>query len=114
MATRYRHSYITFLLRTAKKLVKFTSKQRRMSSLQELKVWVQAGQQNARKGQNLLHFLFKRDKKSRMGTGRKGGRKPSNKGHGTTGSATVEWTGRHQSHTTKQKWRKSNITGQKS
>lgn len=37
-----------------------------MSSLQELKVGVQAGQQNARKGQNRLHFLFKRDMKSRM------------------------------------------------
>lgn len=85
-----------------------------MSSLQELKVWVQAGQQNARKGQYLLHFLFKRDMKSRMGIGRKGGRKPSDKEHSTTGSATVGWTGRHQSHTIKQKLRKSNITDRKS
>lgn len=69
-----------------------------MSSLQELKVCVQAGQQNARKGQNLLHFLFKKDMKSRMGTSREGRRKPSNTGHSTTGSATVGWTGRHQSN----------------
>lgn len=32
-----------------------------MSSLQELKVWVQAGQQKASEDQNLLPFLFKRD-----------------------------------------------------
>lgn len=66
-----------------------------MSSLQELTVWVQTGQQNARQDQNLLHFLFKGDMKSRIGTGRKGGRKPSGKGHSTCGSATVRWTGGH-------------------
>lgn len=34
-----------------------------MSSLEELKVWIQAGQQNTWKDQNLLPFLFKRDMK---------------------------------------------------
>lgn len=41
--------------------------------------------------------------KSRMGAGRKGGRKLLDKGHSTTGSATVGWTGGHQSHAIKQK-----------
>lgn len=75
-----------------------------MNSLQELKAWVQAGQQNARKDQNLLPFLFKRDmKKSRTGAAGKGGRKLSDKGHSTTVSASVGWTGGHQSHAIKQK-----------
>lgn len=69
------------------------SKQWRMSSVQELTVWVQTGQQNARQDQNLLHFLLKGE--SIMRTGRKGGRKLLDKGHSTCGSATVRWTGGH-------------------
>lgn len=41
--------------------------------------------------------------KSRMGAGGKGGRKLLDKGHRTTASATVGWTGGHQNHTIKQK-----------
>ena len=44
--------------------------------------------------------------KSRMGAGGKGGRKLSDKVHSTTGSATVGWTGGHQSHAIKQKWKR--------
>lgn len=66
LARRYRHNYINFLLRTAKKFLlksQIQSEQWRMSSLQELKVWIHSWQENTRKDQNLLHFLFKKDTK---------------------------------------------------
>lgn len=76
-----------------------------MCSTQELKVRVQAGQQNTRKKKSkpTAFPVQKEYEKSRMGAGEKGGRKLLDKAHSTTSSATVGWTGGDQSHAVKRK-----------